>query len=430
MRKAASIGSIAVLSWMLWSLPASMASAQSPSEAFAAGTHAFGEERFESALAHFETALALGVEGPAIHYNIGVCRYKLGRYAAAAEAFALIADEYPEMRGLALYNLGLVASKQNEAATATDYFRDALASTDDETIRYLALQQLGGGEDAPSRTPAARRSWFALLDVQLGYDDNVLLLSDEIPLPDGQSAESSFVELWGLVSTPLGSSDTAGFRFDGNFYMLRYPEASMFDQTVIYAGAPYAWAKEAWYGEVGPHVSMTTIDADVLDQRLGLGAMVSRQIVPGTSVGLRYVHEEVEKGDAIYAFFAGARDFIELRVDRRGERGRLTLAYGHERNDREAATVSPRRDRLSLRYRYALNSHWRLDAQGTWRESLYDELAVPRDEALVELGVGASRDLADGWQLTGALSIADNDSNLETVVYRRKRVSLGVTKQF
>src|SRR5690606_4731507 len=322
------------------------------------------------------------------------------------------------------YNLGLVALKQNDAATAERHFRAALASTDDETIVYLARRQLAF-EDERVADPRPER--VALVDARLGYDDNVLLLADEIPLPDGESAESRFLELWAMMSRPIAES---GIRIDGSVYALRYAEASMFDQAMIQIGVPYAWTNGTWRAEAGPQLGWTTLDGRLLDRRLAIAARVSRDIGQRSAIELRLAHDEIDEGDSRYAFFAGDRDVLELRLERRGERGTLRLMHAVERNDRDAATVSPRRTRWAARYRYDLSASWLVDIEVSQRRSRFHELAEPRTENLGEVELEATRMLSDDWLLSAGVGLADNDSKVETVAYRRMRVSVGVMKQF
>ncbi|HEX6992582.1 MAG TPA: tetratricopeptide repeat protein [Gammaproteobacteria bacterium] len=421
MRKAVSIAALCVLGCTHTASHVAAADASTPSEAFAAGTAAFSEGDFEHALARFESALAAGLDGPAVHYNIGVCLYRLGRYAEAGAAFALIAERYPDMRGLAEYNLGLVALKQGASRRAERHFRAALESTDDETIVYLARQQLALG----SQPPADGR--LALVDARLGYDDNVLLLADEIRLPDGQSGESRFIELWAQTSGQLADS---GFRFEGSLYALHYPEASMFDQNVLQVGFPYEWRLGRWRGDVGPQLGSTTFDGDVLDRRVAIDARASRDIGPGSTVELRFAHHEIGEGDSSYEFFAGDRTVLEVRLHRRGQHGRLTLSHAVERNDRVAATVSPRRTRWAVRYLYDIGAEWQVDMQALWRGSRYRKLVEAREEDLREIDVVVTRALTEDWLASAGVTFFDNDSDVATAAYRGKRMSIGVTKQF
>src|SRR5690606_22705831 len=102
----------------------------------------------------------------------------------------------------------------------------------------------------------------------------------------------------------------------------------------------------------------------------------------------------------------------------------------HERNDRVSATVSPRRNKLSLRYRARVGPNWLLDARGSIRDSRYRGLSLERGERLEEVSLGVTRLLPEDWQINGEMSVADNGSDVRTFEYRRNRVSLGISKQF
>jgi hypothetical protein len=412
--------------WLAFTVSAPAAEAATPSEAFTAGTAAFAQEDYLRALAHFQEARNSGSDGPAIHYNIAVCHYRLGEYRNAAAAFALIAERYPEARGLAQYNLGLIAQKQGDEAEAAGFFRQALSNSQDEKVRFLARQQLG--LETPVSPAPPGRQWFTLIDGRVGHDDNVLLLAEEITLPNGQSAESSFTEFWALVSGPLSAE--SGFRFDGSAYAVRYPDASIFDQTVLRLGTVYEWRWGSWRAEAGPHISHSTLDGDTFERRIGAGVRFRRGISSRTTLGFRYVHDEIEEGEERFVAFEGSRDWLEVRLDHNVAHGRLTAAYAFESNDRFGATVSPDRNKLSLRYQHFFDQRWLADIQISLRESRFDQLAEPRDEDLSEVSFALTRILPRGWQLSGVLSHSDNDANVETVIYQRNRTSFGFTKQF
>jgi Flp pilus assembly protein TadD len=74
---------------------------------FAEARAAFDAEEFARALRLFEECLALGMQGPAVHFNIGVAAYRSGELARAERAFREVAAT-PAMAALAYYNLGMV----------------------------------------------------------------------------------------------------------------------------------------------------------------------------------------------------------------------------------------------------------------------------------------------------------------------------------
>ena len=94
-------GAVGPLLIVLLAFATAVSAADQTGEPFAAGVAAFNAQDYERALTLFQAALDAGVEGPAVHYNIAVASYKLGRYRRAEAEFVLIADRYPAMRGLA-----------------------------------------------------------------------------------------------------------------------------------------------------------------------------------------------------------------------------------------------------------------------------------------------------------------------------------------
>lgn len=421
-----SASSIAVrlMLWLTICAPSAQAATEPALESFEAGKRAFADADYGAALAHFELARDAGLEGPAIHYNLGVCHFKLGDYPSAEAAFRHIANAYPAMRGLAQYNLGLVALRLGQDVQAQSLFRQALANSEDDTVRRLAQSQL----PVETATRADDESWLTLIDTRVGHDDNVLLLAEEIPLASGQSAASPFTQLFALVSGPLTSR--ADLRFDGSGYAVRYHEDSRFDQTALRLGLRYLWSLGLWRGEVGPHYGYSTLDGDVFERRISVGLRLARDIAARATLGVRYEHDVVTEGDARFAFIDGSRDRLELRVARRSGSGLFALAYALEWNDRDDPSVSPKRNELSVRYRHDFGGRWSADVEVSTRDSRYRDLVVERQEELVDLSLGLTRSLGRGWQANGVLSLADNESDIELVRYDRRRIALGVSKGF
>src|SRR5690606_30335476 len=99
----------------------------------------------------------------------------------------------------------------------------------DSTITALAAEMLDrtGG---PSDESFAASDWIKLLDLAVGYDDNVALI-EESSLPAGLSTESRLLEVFGLVSGHVGPSNAV--RLDASAYVVRYADAPDFDQDAL-----------------------------------------------------------------------------------------------------------------------------------------------------------------------------------------------------
>lgn len=390
------------------------------SQAFAAGTSAYAEQDYFRALSYFQEARDAGIQGPAVHYNIAVCHYRLGDYDAAGSAFSLLADRFPAMRALAQYNLGLVAQRQGDDQAARQRFRQALENSDDETIQRLATAQL-------SPAPAVESGrWYRQINTRISHDDNVRLVSDDVPSPSGQSAESMSTEYWASISGPL--SGAPGFRFDGSLYSVRYQDASFYDQNYLRLGGVYRWQWGNWLAEVGPQLSLSTLDGDGYEERTGVAFRVTRSINAELAFRGRFSHDEVDAGDARFAFVEGSRDWLELSLDRRNAAKRVTFSYALESNDR-GPNIASTRHKLSLRHRYSINTRWETDIEGSFRRSSYDDLAQPRDEDLTSLSFGLTRNLANDWRINGTVAWYDN-SAVAPFSYDRNRFSIALNKVF
>ena len=193
-----------------------------------AGTRAFAAGNFESALLFFETARETGVQGPAVYYNIAVCQFELGRYEDARTTFRHIADNYPDMRGLAEYNMGLAQRRLGDPGAARQHFINAWdLSAGDEKLRSLSAAML---DELEPDDPPNRYGAFAL---RVGHDDNVAL-RDSLGLPAGVTSESPLLELFASLSgTPPGLDALA---LDASVYTIAYTDADEFDQTEFRLG--------------------------------------------------------------------------------------------------------------------------------------------------------------------------------------------------
>lgn len=406
--------------------PFSVAFAEDVSAAFAAGTQSFVEKDYSRALANFEEARNAGVEGPAIHYNIGACHYRLGDYARAEVEFRLVADRYPAMRSLAEYNLGLVLLHEQRESEARVLFAQAREHDSGDKVAQLATTILTR-LDSPREAAGRLSRWMSFVDVNVGHDDNVALIADS-SVPAGQSVDSAFSEAFVAISGPL--SPGRGLRFDGNVYAVRYNDAAEFDQTAIHLGGAYHWAMTRWQMEAESHFNRSTLDGDGFEQRLGLGVTLKRSLSPQTLLGMQLVRDEVDGIESQFSYLEGSRALVGLTFEWFRSSGRLTLGYQFESNDRASASASPTRNRIFVRYRYAMSPNWGADVGLSLRDSAYDDLAVTQDEDLTELAFRLTRNFARGLHLNAGYEWSDNRASVDVFTYARSRVSVGMTKSF
>jgi tetratricopeptide (TPR) repeat protein len=393
-----------------------------PTDFFATATAAFEAGDYAGALDLFEAAQAGGIDSPALHYNLGVCQYRVGEYAQAAATFARLRDRFPSFAPIAEYNRGLALLALGDSAAARSAFTRARDEGDD-ALRALAGSALATLEPAP----APRSRWLGYFDVGAGHDDNVALV-DELSLPATISASTPFNELTGYAGKTVGQRVPLRLAFSG--YLVRYSDAPQFDQEALRIDTAFQWSLGDWRFESGPHFAQTILDSDGFERTLGAGLRAWHPLSARAALEIRLTYDDVDSPSDRFAFVAGTRTRMRVGVDSRGERGRVRIGYEIEDNDRAAASVSPSRDRLELRYGRRLGERWSFDGTLAYRESEYGELAAPRDEQLAELVTALRRSLKQGWLLGVEYRLADNDSDIAQFVYRSHRVSVTLGKGF
>ena len=397
------------------------------SDLFASAQSAFERDDFASALVLFRQALAAGSTGPAVHYNIAVCEYRLGDFAAAERSFRALAADYPELRELAEYNLGLTLVESDRRKEAVAAFQRASGS-DDHVVAELAQAMLARLRP-PERleTGEPRLAWTRLVETNIGHDDNVALV-EASSLPAGRSTDSAYADAFIYFGGPL--SRARRWAMDASAFLVRYADASEYDQQGLSLGAAYSWRLPVWRLELGPRFSYTTLDGDGLEQRLGVGLRIARPIAERGRLEIRLAHDDVAAIASRFDYLEGSRDAIAVEWGYRLKAADISAAFGRENNDRLGAGVSSKRDRWTLKYARALGPDWGLTASIGRRNSDYSALTTPRSEALDELRIAAARDVGRAWQLKLEIQLASNEANDPSFVYDRHRLAAGLSRLF
>lgn len=389
-----------------------------------AGQQAFQSGDFSTALHIFQRARDDGLEGPAVHYNIAVCHFELGAFAQAGQSFQLIADRFPLMRGLAEYNLGLVASRLGETTAAREHFLSAYElSPNDEKLRILSSTMLREQESIVAVTA----EWSGVFGFRVGHDDNVAL-REEAGLPVGVTAESPMADLFASVQGP--SNGLSGFRLDASVYLINYFDADEFNQAEIRGGVTYDWRPADWRVQAGGHFSVGSLGGDAFDRKAGASVRVIRSLNRNASVDLRYIYDDISEADSVFAGIAGSRQQFDARYRWHAGDHRMVLRYQLETNDRADASVSPRRNRVAFSYRYQPETGWGYEGGVDIRASDYSDLAIPRDEDLFTIRGAVTRTLPASWLALLEFRHTNNDSSDDVFSYDSNQITLGMMKLF
>ncbi len=388
------------------------------------GTAAFQEGDYHSALQYFQAAKRDGQTGPAVHYNIAVCQFKLGNFKQSAINFRFIADRYPRMRGLAEYNLGLVALRTQDSEAAIKHFLKAhKLSPTDHKLRVLASRRLR--ELEPEIRVAS--SWTAAIGMRVGFDDNVAL-RDETGLPSTVETESPMSDLFASIKGPYNGKN--GIRVVGSLYVIKNFDVDDFDQGEVYGGALYDWRSGEWRLQLGLHASAGTLGGDSFDRKAGGNFQAIRYLNKNSEFSLSYNYDDVQDANTLFAGINGSRQQLQGRYRWHSGDRRFALSYRQEENDRLDPPVSPKRKSLSTNYRFQPNSGWGYEGGFRYRISRFDEMAVPRDEDLVTFNVSVTHSIFQDWVVLVDYQHSNNDSSDPVFSYDRNVITVGTVKAF
>jgi len=391
-----------------------IASAHTPEalRQFEAGKQAVAAQDFASALDAFEAAAAAGMSGPAVHFNIGVCAYRLGRWSRATSAFREVAHTQ-QMAALAHYNLGLVslgAGKRDEAAR---WFAQAERETADEGLRSLATRQLAQLPRPPER------NWVAFGSLAAGYDDNVALVSGGDVL-GVSGTDDTFGELQVAATGPL----VGPWRFDGGIVLLDYQDLDSFDQLTANAGARYRLPLGDWTGEAGLQLEYATLDSEGFQSKRMLLLQATRPLTGEWRLRVRYRFSDIDGLDGFQGL-DGSRHELGIRGLWHRDTWDVRLEYRFDTSDYEDESLSFSRHQLTADVTRDLDENWRVQSGLSLDRSRYDDPANGSEERF-ELALSVSRNLNDTWRVVVRYAYADNSADLPEFNYQRNLVSAGV----
>lgn len=380
---------------------------------FRSGSTAFQAGDYAKALDGFEQALAAGMSGPAIHFNIGVAAYRSGNYSRAEIAFNEAAQT-PAMAGLAYYNLGLVTLARKDSIAAERWFVRAQQAATDANLRGLASERL-----AELRPETPSYEWVGYTSFALGHDDNVALVSNSNVLGISDT-EDNFAEAQFFVSTPLNDS----WRIDGGVAVVDYQDLDTFDQVGAHAGARYRWTLGDWSNDAGVRMGYSALDGSGFETRRTLSLRTSRGLRPDLQVlgGYRFHHIE---GLNEYRGLTGHEQEVTARLEWAPPDWAVGIEYQLELSNYDDDTLSATRHQLRIDVERTLIADWDVLFEATRRYSNYDSVENGSEER-TELALTVTKPLTSRWQLVVRHTYTDNQADQRAFDYRGNRLSAGV----
>lgn len=392
---------------------------------FKAGTAAAAEGRHARALDAFRAALAAGLDGPAVHYNIGVSAWTIGDLVTAEQAF-LAAAEYPAMAPLAHYNLGLVAQRRGDESAARRWFLLAReGSAGDPTLRQLAAAALDtlGPAPAPPR-PGPQPGLTVFLAAHAGYDDNVALVADG-ELVGVSELSSAYGDLQFAALAPIGHN----FSVQAGAFLLDYVDLPELDQAGAQIEFWYRPRIGTWRLDLGAAFALNQLDGERFEDLRRLSAGATRRVGSDWRLRWRVDYSDIT-GQAPLEGLSGDRLDARFQLRRYLDQQRWQVEYRFETNDRADPALSPDRHRIELQWRRALGSGLELEAGLGWRHGRYDTPDQSWTERRVIALLGLTGPVAGGWEWVVRFDYARNDGSIDDFDYSRNRGFAGVQASF
>jgi hypothetical protein len=384
---------------------------------FSDASAAFEAEEFSRARALFEQALAAGMEGPAIHYNIGAAAYRAGDLPRAERAFHEVART-PRMAALAHYNLGVVALDRRDEREARDWFeRVVQGSSVDPRLRMLATRRL---EELPRARPAG--SWSLYARGGAGYDDNIALRSESVD-SSATGEKDSYREL-----TVAGSYSLGAWRLDAGAGSLDYSNLGEFDQRSFFLGGVRGFRLDTWNLEVGVHGSQSSFGGEVFERQAAAGALATRMFSGGDRLRAR-LRIASARGAGLFSGLTGDRTELGLYYDKAWRSWQFGTHTRAEINASEDPLFESRLIQVGGEARYAFSPVLAFSLgvalRRTTRPALSETIGGWDDDR-VSLQFGATRALGKQTQVLLRYEHERNDSPVAGFDYDRNRALASV----
>ena len=380
---------------------------------FAEARTAFEAGDFSRALFLYERCLALGMQGPAVHFNIGVAAYRTG-YLARAESAFQEAARTPTMAALAHYNLALVALKSDNEKAARQWLERTASETSDEKLASLVQSRLDGLPKVSTST-----AWSLYARSGAGYDDNVALRSDSIDTT-GSGKDDAFGELMLAGSYSFGPS----WRFDGAVGLLRYADLDEFNQDALSLGVVHGMTRAAWYLEPGVYATQFSLGSDVYERSVAASVQASHNLF-GHGWLRAQLRVSAVNGDGDFGGLSGSRSELGFSYEWALQSWRFSALGRAELNDSEDEVFASRWIEMGADARWTASPQWTFVAGATLRQTRHPAPSTTQDawdDDRTAFRLEATRLLWENAQLfvryeheTNQSSIAENDYDRDWV---------------
>lgn len=383
---------------------------------FDQGIAAFEKGDYQSALSYFHRAESTGLDSSALHFNLGVCYYKLKQYPQAEKQFLLTTTD-KRMAQLAQYNLGLTALRQGKEDQAAAWFRLAAASRQDAKLTTLAQHQL---QKLNAIASVQQTHMVAGGTLAYGHDDNVTLIATDSP----SHQSDNYLEALLYLNMPV----TKQIIFNGYAYLQDFNRVNTADFNQLSAALGYEAKWGTWLLLPEAGMEKSNLGGSNYQSILDVKLSARRYLAADRHILLRLRYSDINSDNTLYDYLQGSR--LQGRVEYRQltTYGKLRLRYELETNHRQntpTTNYSPTRHDVRLRLEQSANSDWQFREELQYRQSHYGEAAgVTRKDDRKILALQATRKMTESISLGLKYGYTNNDSNISTNTYSRNEYQL------
>ena len=388
-------------------------------EAFQQGVEAAQEDEYQQAIEHFEAARRAGLDTGALHFNLGVALYRVGRLDDAEAAFRRAVDS-GSMVAPAYYQLGRIARERGDRARARSAFRRAERAASTAPLRQRARDALVALNAAP--TPPD----YVYLGFGGGHDSNIALTPSDAS--GASEVSDQFLDAVLVARWPLG----ARAYLRGSAYTQRFLDESDSNLLSLRGGiGRVGRLGDSWRWDVWIDGRHQRYGGDPFEDALLGGGRLKRPLGPDWSLELDY-QLEVANGASDFGFLDGLEHALGASLDERGRTGwDLSAGIGvSDRDDLDTAneffSFSWQEIELAADYTVQLDDLHHLTFSGDWRRRDYDGREVrngvpsgTREDDRIGFGVALERQLDRDWDARASLRVEERDSTLSGFDYDR-----------
>ena len=389
----------------------------------------------EKALKEFKLASNNGMNEPKLHYNMGVCEYKLNHYPEAKRAFSK-AGESKEFFWLAQYNIGLVEKTGKNAKLANTYFQNVYDHSPDSKLHSLAGYQLGlqaGGDNTDIY------AWSSLINTSFGYDNNIIDPAQQV-----NNRGDSYFNALIYTTKLLGGTPKNGVNIRLGAFTTRYQQVSVYNINQFQAGMKKTFTTGTWNNELAFDAIQSTLGNIDYLRTNKLSVSSEHKLNDTDTVKFRYSFSNIQSLNSQYIFLDGVNHKAKATWETRKKENEYHLSYALETNKRNNlntgttfSSYSPTRHSLEAKATTPIANKLFLEGSLNYRLSNYSDpnilatgQTINRSDSRATAGIKIKKEISKKLEVYGEYNYTSNNSNISIYSYNRNIVSIGLNAQF